>query len=387
MPSRHLTFGKLSTMRAEDIDRLVEVSTRRLFQIACPPVRYFILSDLMAKSERDAMVRRTVSECASYPPRVKLLQTLRPDGTWPIPKQRKVSEDLGSGPPYGWTYVTMLRNLNSLSDYLTDREEGYVQASLEKILSWQNDDGSIPGPSDVPFLLPHYNGFALRALLTFGMERDPRVQNLIKWVLGVQRPDGGWLIPYLEDMRHLPEFKPLKQEAFLDLIRTGKVPEYDAGSFADVPSCQWTTMMVVRGLCASRRLARKPEVRRGAEFFLSRFFKKNTHALFYYSEKNWTRLKYPTYFGSGLCALDLLTWLGFGAEDARMERPINWLAGSRSADGFWNQSERPHPEKDQWITEIALSILNRYSESMRGLPFGLRAQLEGRKPKWPRLGS
>jgi hypothetical protein len=70
-----------------------------------------------------------------------------------------------------------------------------------------------------------------------------------------------------------------------------------------------------------------------------------------------------------------------------MERPINWLAGSRSADGFWNQSERPHPEKDQWITEIALSILNRYSESMRGLPFGLRAQLEGRKPKWPRLGS
>jgi hypothetical protein len=374
-------------MNADDIDRVVEVSTRKLFQIACPPVRYFILSDLMGKGERDMLVRRTIGECANYPPRVKLLASLRPDGTWPIPRQRKMSEDSGKGPPYGWTYVTMLRNLNTLSDYITDREEGNVEAALERILGWQRDDGSIPGPWDVPFALPHYNGFALRALLAFGMEKDRRVQKLVKWVLGTQRSDGGWIIPYLEDMRYLPEFKALSQDRFLDLVRTMKVPEHSPERFRDVPSCQWTTMMVVRGLCASRYIAQRPEVRRGAEFFLDRFFKKNQHALFYYSEKNWTRLKHPTYFGSGLCALDLLTWLGFGAKDPRMERPIAWLLSERSADFSWSQSERPNPERDQWITEIALSILNRYSESLRGLSFGLQAQLEGRKAKWPRLGS
>ena len=374
-------------MLADDIDRVVEVSARRLLQISSPPVRYFLLTDLMAKGEEDQIVQRTIRECADYPPRKKLLQALRPDGTWPIPKQRRMSEDSGPGAPYGWTYMTMLRNLNSLSDYLTARDEGNVEAALERILSWQTDEGSIAGPWNVPFALPQFNGFALRALLAFGLEADTRVQKLIRWVFRTQRPDGGWLVPYLEDMKYLPEFSSLKQETFIEMIRDGRVPRYDPAQFDYIPSCQWTTMMVVRGLCASRKLAQKDEVWKGSEFFLNRFFKKNHHTLFYYSEKNWTKLKYPTYFGSGLCALDLLTWLGFGAKDERIERPIRWLLGVRSADGFWSQSERPHPERDQWITEVALSILNRYSESLKGLSFGLNAQLEDRKTRWPRLGS
>ena len=44
-----------------------------------------------------------------------------------------------------------------------------------------------------------------------------------------------------------------------------------------------------------------------------------------------------------------------------MDKPIRWLLGARSKDGFWSQSDRPHPEKDLWITEVALSVLARYS--------------------------
>ena len=56
-----------------------------------------------------------------------------------------------------------------------------------------------------------------------------------------------------------------------------------------------------------------------------------------------------------------LAALGFGPGDERMDKPIRWLLGARSKDGFWSRSDRPHPGTDMWITEVALSSLIRYS--------------------------
>jgi len=359
----------------DEITRVVDESSHKLLQRACPPVRYYLLTDVMGRDYDDVLVTRTLEECRKYRPRIKLLDTLREDGTWPISKQRRKAEDEGDGPPYGWTYITILRNLYDLGEYQTTKEEGHVEAALERILSWQRKDGHIPGPWGKGIPLPHYNGFALRDLLKFGLDKDPRIQNLTRWLLSTQRSDGGWLLPYLEDMKYLPEYKSLRQEKFMEMVKDGKTIKYDPDDYKEVPSCIWTTMMVVRGLAHSYKLASSKEAKRGANFILDRFFKPNYHSVFYRSASNWTKMKFPTYFGSGLCALDIVTWLDFGANDPRMERPIKWLLSMRTNEGFWGQSERPHAEKDQWITEIALSILNRYGESIRGETYGWRAQM------------
>lgn len=363
-------------MLADEILKVVEESTRRLFQVAPPPIRYYILTDLWAHKNDDPIVFRTVEECERYPPKMRLLEKLREDGTWPIPRNRRIAEEQGPGPPYGWTYTTMLRNLNDLADLRASASEGNIMLALDRILSWQTEEGYVPGPWHVPFGLPNYNGLALRSLIGFGLEQDPRVQRLVRWLLRCQRADGGWVVPYLEDMRYLPQFRQMKKEVFLNLVWRSEVPGYDPGDYDDIPSCIWTTMMVVRGFCQSFELARRKEVRKGAEFFLDRFFKPNYHSVFHKAASHWTKLRFPCYVGSGLCALDLLTWLGFGADDPRMERPIRWLMGARSADGLWYQSGRPSPEKDPWISEVALSVLNRYAQSLAGQPFGLRAELE-----------
>ncbi len=363
-------------MLKEEIERIVQESSRKLLQISRPPIKFYLLTDIMERPLRDPQVQKTLTECARYPPRQRLLQKLRPDGTWPISRERKFAEDAGPGAPIGWTYITMLRNLYVLREYQTLITEGCVRNSLEKILSWQTKDGYILGPHTDAFPLPHYNGFALRMLLGYGMEGDSGVEKLIEWLLSTQREDGGWLIPYVEDMRYLPQFRFMKMSEFIELVRAGKVGKVDPEGYRDIPSCIWTTLMVLRAMGASFRLAQTPEAKRAADFVLDHFFKKNYHPTFYRAEDNWTKLKYPTYLGSGLLALDVTTWLGYGADDERLERPIQWLLSMRHNDGSWSHSDRPHPEKDQWITEIALSILNRYAKSMRGEGFGWMAEQE-----------
>jgi len=357
-------------MLLDEIEAVVQDGCRKLLQISRPPIRFYLLTDVMERPLDDTRVKRTLRECATYQPRLRLLQKLRPDGTWPIPRERKLAEDAGPGAPVGWTYITMLRNLYVLREYQTMIDEGHVRNSLERILSRQTPDGYIPGPHTDAFPLPHYNGFALRMLLGYGMESDPRVQRITGWLLRTQRADGGWLIPYVEDMRYLPHYRSMKMSEFTELVRQGKVGRYDPHDYDDIPSCVWTTVMVLRGMGASFKLGSRPEPMKAADFVLDRFFKKNFHPTFYRAEDNWTKLKYPTYLASGLLALDVLTWLGKGADDKRLEKPISWLLSMRHSDGLWSQSDRPHPEKDQWITEIALSILNRYAKSLRKRPFG-----------------
>lgn len=351
-------------MASEEFEKAIEQSSMRLLQVSCPPVRYWLLKDVMGKDREDALMKRAVAECEDYPPRVKLLQALREDGTWPISKQRKAAEDGGPGPPIGWTYTTMLRNLHALLQYRTSRDEGNVRAALELIFSWQTKEGYIPGPWTDAFPLTHYNGYAVHDLCRFELSRDKRVRRIIGWLEKSQRSDGGWIIPFLMDVRSLPEYSHMKFREFIDAMRHADKTRFEARTFPHIPSCIWTTMQVVWGLVEDPRSARSASIRRGADFFLDRFFTRNYHKTFYYSETNWTRLKYPPHFGSGLSALDTLTRLGYGPDDPRMDRPIRWLLSVRSRDGFWSQSERPNPEKDQWITVTALRILRSYSDRM-----------------------
>ena len=358
---RAAPFGSAMTL-AEEIRRVVEESTRKLHQRASPPVNYWLLNQILGKGPEDLVLRNTLDECMRYPPKLSLLSKLRPDGTWPIPKTKKFAEDSGPGPPIGDTYRTMLFNLQVLGDYVTSKDEGHVSDSLERILGWQAREGYIPGPWTDAFPLPHFNGHAAHQLFAFGLGRDKRVKKLVNWLLSVQRHDGGWNIPYEMDVHYLPEYRAMRINDFREFIKAGDKSKFDLKSFPGVPSCIWSTMLVVWGLAESKKLARTKEVRRGADFFLDRFFKRNPHPNFYLSDSHWTRLRWPIRFGSGLMALDILTRMGYGPDDPRMEKPIRWLLGSRSADGFWAQTGRPNANADQWITLLALRSLHRYAE-------------------------
>jgi hypothetical protein len=348
-------------MELEDIRSLVGQSSRMLYPISHPPVKYWLMTQVMELSDDDEELEECLRNCMNYKPKVKLLQKLRPDGTWPIPVHKKAAEDAGPGPPIGWTYRTILWNLFTLSEYKTSREEGHVNVALRNMLRWQTSRGDIPGPWTDAFTLPYFNGYALHNLLVFGLEKDPGVRRLMNWLLTEQRPDGGWIIPFLMDVHTLPEYRWMRMWNFIDYVRERGESMFDRSALLQIPSCHWSTMLVIWGLAESTRWRKSKQVKRGAELILDRFFKKNPHFTYYKSESHWKKLRYPTRFGSGLMALDILTKLGYGPDEPRMEKPINWLISARGANGLWSQSERPTPEKDQWISLIALRTLHRYA--------------------------
>lgn len=345
----------------EEIERMVEESSRKLHQTSIPPVRCWLLNGVMNKGEEDSAFQKALVECEHYPPRVKLLSTLREDGTWPISRQRMLQENAGPGPPFGWTSTVVLRNLYMLYEYFTPPGTGHIDDALEKVLEWQHEDGYIMGPDKDMLPRPVRSGLALCVLYRFKKERDPRVGKLVDWIMKGQRHDGGWNIPYLQDARYRPEYQHMPVNDFIRMVQGGEIPPCTPKESAQVPSCIWSTLGALRGLNWSESHRQNRDIKRGGDYLLNNFFKRNYHPNFYHSEKNWTTLKFPVYQGSGLTAIDCLEYMGFGPDDPRLEKAIRWLMSMRKSDGFWYRSIRPHSIDDQWITVTALMILAYYA--------------------------
>ncbi len=351
-------------MQASPINRIVDESSRKLLQIASPSVRYWVLTDIMQKGKEDREVQRTLDECRTYRPMLRLVESIRPDGTWPIPASQRNLAPGGLHPPSYHEHMTILKNLLSLLHYNCDHTDRRIQPVLDRLMSWQTDEGYIQGPLGHPFPQPHYNGHALCDLCGFDREYDRDVNRIAEWLYSTQRADGGWVMPYVQDVMCLPQYKDMSVEEFVQMMREGGEDVPTPDDLKGVPSCHWTTLMVLWGLMEQSWMRKDPRVRKATSFLAGRFFKKNPHANFYQSEKNWTMVKYPPNKCGGLVALYVMTKMGVGAEEPRMEEPVKWLISARYRDGFWTESNRPHTEAGQWLTLMAILALDRYAKGL-----------------------
>jgi hypothetical protein len=351
-------------MQATPINRIVEESSRKLLQIASPSVRYWVLTDIIRKDREDREVQRTFDECRAYRPMLRLIETIRPDGTWPIPANLRNLAAAGLHPPSYYEHMTILKNLLSLLHYNCDHTDRRIHAVLDRLMSWQTEEGYVRGPLGHSFPQPHYNGYALCDLCGFDREYDHDVNRVAEWLYSTQRADGGWIMPYVQDVMSLPQYRHMSVEEFIQMKMESGTDVPTPDDLGDVPSCHWTTMMVLWGLMEQRWLRKDPRVRKATSFLVGRFFRKNPHANFYESERNWRTIRYPPNKCGGLVALYVLTKIGVGPEDPRMEVPIEWLISARYRDGFWTDSNRPHTEAGQWLTLMALLTLDRYSKKL-----------------------
>lgn len=351
-------------MLVDEIDRMVDESASRLLQSSSPSMRYWVLKDILRKGREDLMLQRALQDCERYPPRLRILESANRDGTWPAPRSKDRGDHAHVSADRYLVHMTMLKNLLKLLHFVTAPGDPRVERSLERLLSWQTAQGYIRGPVANGLPQPHYNGYALYVLVGLFADEDPRLTHLARWLMSNQRRDGGWNMPYIQDVRYLAEYRDLKMDEFIGLMQTEERDRHDPAELQDVPSCHWTTMMVLWGLNEMPWTRKSKCVERGTDFLLGRFFRRNPHSNFYESDRNWTSLKYPHNKCSGLAVLDVLTKAGRGPDDPRMEKPIRWLMSARYRDGLWTDSDRPHTETGQWITLLALWVLSQYAERL-----------------------
>jgi hypothetical protein len=351
-------------MRAADIERIVDESSMKLLQNSSPSVRYWLLRDIIGKDREDASLQRAFAECERYPARLRLLRSISDDGTWPVPNSLLRQSGTGALGRADQRRITLYKNLLNLLHSVTLPGDERLELALERFYDGQSEDGYLKGPMTHGLPQPHFNEYALYVLIGFDKENDPRVKKAVERLMTSQRADGGWNMPYLQDVRYLGEYSCLNQDDFMRLMNTEERHRHDPGEMGHIPSCHWTTMMVLWGLAELVANRRSRCVQKGADFLLGRFFQRNPHSNFYQSQKNWTTLKYPNNRCNGLAALSVLTKINRGHDDPRMEKPIDWLISQRYRGGFWTESNRPHMERDQWLTLATLEILARYAEKL-----------------------
>jgi hypothetical protein len=305
------------------------------------PILYWLKKDIL-----DVPVDRESKNLRKYASRVRILEMQQPDGSWWYKR---------SDTPIHWerTFyrVDTLRNLYRLYDYgCTLRDEG-VQKALDFLFSLQSGEGDFRG-TVLNEHTPTFHALVLEILCRYGLDKDRRVQKGFRWLLNNRQKDGGWTLyrrhpssqnqerpgSTLLDGRRQP-FKPSRSQHFSHHV----------------------TGMILRALAESPTWQKSKEARLAGDMLLSCFFCDEV-----YGDKtfpsDWEETCYPFWNTDILGSLDVLSKIGFCADDATIQKGLVWLVKRQNGQGYWECSNhKTTPEDHLWVTLAVLRVLKRFS--------------------------
>jgi hypothetical protein len=299
-----------------------------------PAVRYFTLTDLLARRPDELEVRDAFAGIPKRGWAFDILRSQKRDGNWQ-------SRDSLYRPKYTATnWMSLI-----LSDFGLTKENERVRKAADLFFKeWL----AIPSGRNIFNDEVCIVGNAARMLTRFGYSDDFRVRKLFDRLVEDQKEDGGW---------HCFESS------------SGTLDCWEAlAAFSALPKSKRT-----RGI--------KNSIARGVEFYLER-------RLFNEGDKKylpWFRFHYPIhYYYDVLVGLDVITRLGYG-DDKRLKPALRVLNKKRQSNGTW-LLDKAHPDlgsgakytlrkkvtpvplekpgkSSKWITLTALRVLKGIEEA------------------------
>lgn len=309
---------------------------KSLLEDGDPSVRLGVLRDLLDRPATDPDVAAARAELGTKGWSASILAGQQEPGHW--------ERFDGSGDDlYRPKYIATNWRLLVLSDLGMDRTDPRIDRAARLLLRyWGEESDGVFGQGGSETCI---TGNSVRMLARFGYLDEPEVRAGLRWLVGAQKPDGGW--------HCFPS-------------ETGTLDAWEAlAAFAAVPPPQ-------------RNESIRRSIEKGAEFYLDRGLLRESDGSTY---EPWHRLHYPHhYYYDLLVGLDVLTALGFG-DDPRLKAPLEELERKRLPDGTWAleavhpdllPSDPYHPEppiypflieypglRSQWATFLALRVLRR----------------------------
>jgi hypothetical protein len=338
-------------LNGSPIDWLLEKSN--------PSIRYFTMRDILDKPEDNADVLEAKKAIPQSSVVQKILRKQNPGGFWEDPYSPYL-------PKYKSSYWTVMllalvgmnrtnQELNKACEFLFtyQHDEGGFSTETSATASKEFDYLRRKGkelPSKKEFESSHIyenqlsclTGNMAVALLRIGYEDDTRLRKAIKWLVGIQNSDGGWLCPYWK--AHVRD----KHGCFM-----GTICPMEA--FSELPRRDLTDEV-------------RKTISDGAEFLLVHKLFKADHHDYSIINPAWLELSFPWFGYNILRSLDVLTKLGY-TRDNRMNEAIEILLRKRKSNGTWTLENSPtgrmqanletKGQPSKWITLIALRVLKR----------------------------
>lgn len=255
----------------------------------------------------------------------KILRRQQPDGSWKPGKKAK-------SPGVKYPLIETWRHLRYLVDqYEMDRRHPALERAAEYVFSCQTEEGDVRGIL-ANQCAPYYTGAILSLLIKAGYADDPRVEKGLRWLLDMRQDDGGWAIgsPGVIGIQGLTarELADLTSNPARETARAfDRSRQFSAAG----------TGMVLRAFAAHPRHRRSEAAVRAAQLLKSKFFKKDNWPSYRHPD-HWVRFQYPFWWNNLVSALDLLSLMGFAAEDGDVANALKWLADHQEESGLWKAS-------------------------------------------------
>lgn len=280
-----------------------------------PSARYLTLRHLL-EGEWESQISEARASIMAWSPVSEIVALMNPQTFWGRRDRPFYAGAVGTH--------AMLKLLADLGAACTPQ----IQSACENLLEYgQHDCGGFTYDGTLGRTLLCYTGIAVRTLLHFGFDGDPRVSR-----------------------------------AFDYLVKRSDEPDGAKCPYADGPGCQWGTVKALTAFAevplTDRPPAHQCAVNRLTESLLEHDFDWDGR------DARWLQFGFPLDYQSDLVELcDVLARLGFGV-DPRMRQLLRIVTARQNGDGRWEKGygtralrleSRGQPSK--WITISALRAL------------------------------
>lgn len=288
------------------------------------PIRY--LTALRFQPKDKELLEALKRELQEFKPRLKLIRSQQPDGTWATNISSSIEEQQKA-----LQFLQQVKNLGQLLHWGCTIEEPAVQKGVIALLKSQKPDGKFP-------LLLHHQGLVLWLLVQYGLAGNPFVEKGFRWLIKRQRPDGGWISPTL-----LPEGESIK---------TAK-------------SGIWTTLIICQALSSHSRLRHSESTLKAAGFLLENYLQPN-HTNFLPEPDAWDHL-YMDYSDNGMFRGGTLRFVEalYNLKEAQshphFKKAIKWLCEQQLPSGLLPAIVHKSQQGDYGVTLRFITVLSEIS--------------------------
>lgn len=262
------------------------------------------------------------------------------DGSWKYSSKKslaftKMDYDL---------YETIKVLADLVEIYRFNKSHPAMQQVAEYILSKQSSTG------DIRYIYanqysPNYSAMVAELLIKAGYQNDPRVINILDWLVASRQQDGGWALPF-------------RTQGFnLQSLSLDNTLEADYTK----PSSAMITGAVLRAVAIHPEFKDRNEIKQAAHILADSLFTADKYPD-RKSKDYWTRFGYPFIYTDVVSALDSLSLIGGLAKHPSVQKALTWIKERQTVEGIFNLRTTHGNKNNQeiWMSIAVYRIFKRF---------------------------